>query len=53
MSARRYTNLSFPYPFVFGKFGLVIPTPSSQGNAAAVLKPFQYQVHITLSFACN
>ena len=42
----RHRNLNFPYPFVFGKYGLIIPMPGAQSDVAAVWKPFQYQVKL-------
>lgn len=44
MTASRFKNLNFPYPFVIGQFGFVIPMPRAQGNVAAVWYPFQEQV---------
>lgn len=44
MTASRFKKLNFPYPYVIGQFGFVIPMPSIQANTAAVWKPFQQQV---------
>lgn len=44
ITASRFQKLNFPYPFVIGQFGLVIPKPSSEVDITAVWKPFQGQV---------
>lgn len=44
MTASRFKYLNFPYAFVIGQFGFVIPMPSSQVNIAAVWYPFQEKV---------
>lgn len=44
ITASRFQKLNFPYPFVIGQFGLVIPKPSSEVDITAVWKPFQGQI---------
>nr|CAH0113330.1 unnamed protein product [Daphnia galeata] len=44
----RFQKLNFPYPFVIGQFGLVIPMPRSEVNINAVWKPFEGQIWMYL-----
>ena len=40
----RYKYLNFPYPYVIGQLGFVIPMPKSKVHFDAVWKPFQQEV---------
>lgn len=44
MTASRYRNINYPYPFVFDSYGFIVPMPRAQSSVVAVWKPFQSEV---------